>query len=151
MRGTALNMEEPSVLAVMRTVFAATLVIVLALASLNRNATWHSLLSLWEDCARKSPQKSRTHNNLGNCHLLLGGHFPAIEEYRKAVELDAGNMEAQYNLATTLETVGLISPAQKPYDLFCRHASPSEYAAQRATACRRAQEIQTLAGERTRP
>ncbi|MEK6582025.1 MAG: tetratricopeptide repeat protein, partial [Nitrospirota bacterium] len=44
-----------------------------------RNRVWETKLSLWEDAARKSPMKSRVHNNLGNCYMLLGKYFSAIE------------------------------------------------------------------------
>jgi len=134
----------------LKVVVVSLIVILLSAASLHRNSAWHSLLSLWEDCAQKSPEKSRTRNNLGNCNLLLNRYFPAIEQYRKAVELDPQNLEAQYNLATTLDTVGLLSQAMAPYDVFCRQA-PASYAEQRAQACLRLQELRTAAGERTKP
>lgn len=134
----------------LKIVAASLILIVLVAISVQRNSAWHSLLSLWEDCARKSPDKSRTRNNLGNCNLLLNRYFPAIEEYQKAVQLDPQNLEAHYNLATTLDTVGLASQAMRPYDIFCRQAPPS-YAEQRARACQRLQELRSAAGERIQP
>ena len=125
---------------VLRISLAVILLLALTGASLIRNSRWHTLLSMWEDCARKSPNKSRTHNNLGNCYLLLNRHFPAIEEYQKAVMLEPGNLEAQYNLATTLDAVGLYNQAMRPFEVFCRLA-PTEYAEQRARACRRLEEL----------
>lgn len=118
------------------------IIVVLALtaAALQRNTAWHTLLAMWADCAAKSPQKSRTHNNLGNCYLLLGMHFPALAEYQKAVALDPGNMEAQYNLATQLDNVGLVSLAMKPYELFCKFA-PATFAQQQKRSCGRYQEL----------
>lgn len=127
----------------MRLVRESVLVIVvlaLTAAALQRNTTWHTLLAMWADCAAKSPQKSRTHNNLGNCYLLLGMHFPAIAEYQKAVALDPGNMEAQYNLAVQLDNVGLVSLAIKPYELFCRFA-PAAFPEQQKRSCDRYQEL----------
>ena len=131
---------------VIRTAALVLFVLSLAVAPLQRNAVWHSLLSMWADCANKSPGKSRTHNNLGNCYLLLGKHFPAIAEYQKAVELDAANMEAHYNLAAQLDNVGLSSQAMKSYDIFCREA-PAGFVEQKALSCKRVQEFLREAAE----
>ena len=133
-----------------KVIVALLVVLALTSASVQRNRAWYTLLSLWEDCASKSPEKSRTRNNLGNCNLLLKRYFPAIAEYQKAVQLDPGNLEAQYNLATTLDTVGLVSQAMPPYDVFCRYA-PDVYADQRKAACQRLQELRAAAGARTKP
>jgi tetratricopeptide (TPR) repeat protein len=126
-----------------RTVLAITLVLALAGTAFSRNVRWKTLLAMWDDCAGKSPNKSRTHNNLGNCQLLLGNYFSALAEYQKAVALEPGNWEARYNLATTLDTVGLYNQAVQAYDVVCRHAPPS-FAGPRARACARLQEL--LAG-----
>lgn len=133
-----------------KVILSLLVIVVLTAASFHRNSAWHSLLALWEDCARKSPEKSRTHNNLGNCNLLLKRYFPAIAEYQKAVQLDPLNLEAQYNLAMTLDTVGLVSQAMRPYDVFCSHA-PTAFADQRAAACQRLKELRAAAGARTKP
>ena len=118
----------------------AIILLFLVLATVQRNAVWHTLLTMWTDCAAKSSQKSRTHNNLGNCYLLLGKHFPAIAEYQKAVGLDNTNMQAQYNLATQLDNVGLSSLAARHYEVFCRFAPPT-FPEQKKAACRRFQEL----------
>ncbi|MDH4162076.1 MAG: tetratricopeptide repeat protein [Nitrospirota bacterium] len=120
----------------MRTILSILILLALTASTVHRNTAWNTLLSLWEDCAAKSPDKSRTHNNLGNCNLLLGRYFPAIEEYRRAVALDPANMEAYYNLATTLDIAGLSVEAIGPYSVFCREA-PRNYAVQQQQACER--------------
>ena len=76
-----------------------------------RNRVWETKLSLWEDAAKKSPMKSRVHNNLGNCYMLQSKHFSAIEEYKKAIALDSNNVEAYYNLGLNLENVGMLNQA----------------------------------------
>jgi tetratricopeptide (TPR) repeat protein len=137
-----------------RAILAALLVLALTGTAVLRNARWHSLLAMWEDCAGKSPDKSRTHNNLGNCYLLLGRHFSALAEYQRAVAIEPRNLEAQYNLATTLDTVGLLTQAIGPYDVFCRQAPPA-FAEQRAKACARLRELlaaaRSGAGGKDRP
>ena len=72
----------------------------------------------------KSAVKSRAHNNLGNCYMLLDKPFNAIEEYQKAIALDGRNIEAYYNLAMNLEQVGMLNQAAYYYDYFCRAAPP---------------------------
>ena len=133
---------------VLRTAALALLVLSLVIASVQRNAVWHSLLSLWTDCAKKSPGKSRTHNNVGNCYVLLGKHFPAIAEYQRAVELDAENMQAQYNLAVQLDNVGLASKAMQSYDIFCRKAPPV-FSEEKVLSCKRVQEYLREAAEQS--
>jgi tetratricopeptide (TPR) repeat protein len=125
----------------LKMIVAAAVLIVLLGASAHRNTKWHSLLAMWQDCAAKSPKKSRTHNNLGNCFVLDGKVFSAMIEYQKAVDLEPGNIEAQYNLAQSLDTVGLYTQALSHYDLFCRYAPPT-FPEQRARACARRQEIE---------
>jgi len=119
------------------TVVAAAIILLLTCAAHQRNNKWHTLLSLWEDAVGKSPRKSRVHNNLGNCNLLLERYFKAIDEYKIAVALDKGNIEAYYNLGVCLEKVGIINQAAQYYDIFCRSAPPS-YAEQKKSACERA-------------
>jgi tetratricopeptide (TPR) repeat protein len=114
-----------------------TLVLVLfAGASYQRNRVWHTLLSLWEDTASKSPLKSRVHNNLANCYVLVGKHFKAIEAYERAVVLDPNNVEAYYNLGVNFENVGILNRAVFYYDRFCKTA-PSTYREQQEQACKR--------------
>ena len=83
-------------------------ILILVVASFARNRVWDSKLSLWSDVAEKSGGKSRAHNNLGNCYMLLERPFKAVEEYKAAIALDADNIEAYYNLAMNLEKVGLL-------------------------------------------
>ena len=130
----------PVTMNALRAILAVLLLLAMTGTAMQRNAQWHTLLAMWEDCARKSPNKSRTHNNLGNCHLLLGRHFSAIAEYQKAVALEPGNMEAHYNLGLTLDTVGLYTQAMRSYETFCRSA-PRALAEHRAQACSRLDEL----------
>ena len=110
--------------------FAAIGMILLAAVTFQRNKVWETKLSLWEDAARKSPMKSRVHNNLGNCYMLLGKYFSAIEEYKKAIALDKNNIEAYYNLGTNLYNVGLLEQAVEYYEIFYNIA-PASYDKQR--------------------
>ncbi|MDO9287759.1 MAG: tetratricopeptide repeat protein, partial [Thermodesulfovibrionales bacterium] len=104
----------------------AILIVLLSVATFQRNRVWETKLSLWEDAAKKSPMKSRVHNNLGNCYMLHNKHFGAIEEYKKAIALDSNNVEAYYNLGLNLENVGMLNQAVYYYDIFYKIA-PASY------------------------
>jgi tetratricopeptide (TPR) repeat protein len=120
-----------------RTTPLIVIVLALTVAVHQRNVAWETKLSLWSDVAEKSPEKSRAHNNLGNCYMLLDKPFSAIEQYKLAVALDPGNIEAYYNLAINLENVGIMNEAAYYYGIFCKAAPPS-YSDQRDRSCERA-------------
>jgi tetratricopeptide (TPR) repeat protein len=125
-------------------IFAACfLIVLLAGAAHVRNRVWSTKLSLWSDAARKSPMKSRSHNNLGNCYMLLERPFEAIEQYRIAVALDSRNIEAYYNLAMNLESVGILNQAVYYYRIFCSSAPPT-YREQQLQAC---EQVARLSGQ----
>jgi tetratricopeptide (TPR) repeat protein len=119
-----------------RTALLALVVILLTGMTYERNTVWNTLLSLWQDAAAKSPGKSRVQNNLGNCYILAGMHFEAIEAYERAVALDSTNIEPYYNLGVNYENVGIVNRALYYYDWFCKRA-PFDYPQQREHACKR--------------
>jgi len=127
-----------------RTGVLALVVILFTGMAYERNSVWHSLLTLWQDTATKSPGKSRVFNNLGNCYIIAGMHFKGIEAYRRAVALDSNNIEAYYNLGVNLENVGILNQAVYYYDRFCKTA-PSSYREQRELACKRFSELTRIA------
>jgi tetratricopeptide (TPR) repeat protein len=124
----------------LRTAVFALVVVLFAGLAYERNNTWYTLLSLWQDTAEKSPGKSRVLNNLGNCYILEGMHFKAIEAYQRAVALDSSNIEAYYNLGTSYENVGIMNRAVYYYNWFCK-AAPASYGEQREQACNRVGEL----------
>jgi len=126
--------------AVLKTAFLAVIIVLFTTATLQRNVVWNTKLSLWADVVLKSPKKARTHNNLGNCYMLLGHPFQAIEEYKVALSLDPNNGESYYNLGMNLENVGIINQAVYYYDIFCKSAPPA-YADQKKQSCERAQTL----------
>ena len=48
------------------------LILLLITGTYWRNRVWNSELELWDDCVKKSPNKDRPHNNLGNAFLEPG-------------------------------------------------------------------------------
>jgi tetratricopeptide (TPR) repeat protein len=74
----------------MRKVLASFLVIVilvLSTATYARNTVWKSDLTLWKDAVRKSPNKARVHNNLGNIYLSKGYFDKALYHLQNALRL----------------------------------------------------------------
>jgi len=118
----------------------AVLMISLAVITFQRNKVWHTKVALWEDVVKKSPMKSRPHNNLGNCYMLLGDHHKAVEEYKKAIALDKDNIEAYYNLGMNLEKTGRSDEAVFYYDIFIRNA-PAVYEEQKQAVLEHIKEI----------
>jgi protein O-mannosyl-transferase len=63
-----------------------------------RNRVYFSEVSFWSDAARKSPLKARTRNNLGYALFRAGDADGALEEFRRALQLDPDNVSARENL-----------------------------------------------------
>lgn len=78
----------------------------LSVAAYKRNEVWQTKLALWQDVVKKSPEKSRSHNNLGNCYYLKGDDKSALRHYLKALKLDPDNVETYYNTALVLDRLG---------------------------------------------
>jgi tetratricopeptide (TPR) repeat protein len=71
-----------------------------------RNQVWSDELSLYRDCAEKSPAKARPHNNYGSI-LLRRNRLPeAINAFKRAISLKPEYADAHYNLANALVKQG---------------------------------------------
>lgn len=76
-----------------------------------RNLVWQNEITLWQDCVKKSPNKSRTHNNYGLALLKYGKVDEAVMQCRQAVKLSP-NIPLVYNsLGTALLQKGKIDEA----------------------------------------
>jgi tetratricopeptide (TPR) repeat protein len=65
----------------------ALMLAALSVAAYQRNDLWADSIRLWEDTARKSPDKARPHYNLGVNYLNLKMFDKAIEHYQIALKL----------------------------------------------------------------
>jgi tetratricopeptide (TPR) repeat protein len=72
----------------------AAVVLVAAFATHARAALWADPVALWEDTARKSPNKSRTHFQLAVAYTDAQRYSAALEEFQKTAEID----KPDYNL-----------------------------------------------------
>jgi tetratricopeptide (TPR) repeat protein len=79
-----------------------TLVLVLGVLTVRRNADYRSELSLWADTVMRRPQNPRAHVSLGNA--LTGGqrYEEAIAHYARALALDPDSVEAHNNWGIAL-------------------------------------------------
>ena len=64
-----------------------------------RNLVWKTPVTLWEDNAKKSPNKARVHGNLGKAYLDAKEYEKARREFEKAIALNPRLLGAYDNLA----------------------------------------------------
>jgi hypothetical protein len=84
---------------------AVLLMAVLALFTFSRNRDYRSEITLWEDTARKSPDKARVHNNLGYAYFLAGRYGPARDEFLAALRINPSHGLARNNLIANEEAM----------------------------------------------
>jgi tetratricopeptide (TPR) repeat protein len=70
------------------------------------------------------PGDSRTANQLGNIHFIRGQLDQALQQYQRAVEANTENVEAQFNLARTMDRLGRAEEAIVHYRAFLERAPP---------------------------
>ena len=80
-----------------------------------RNSVWRDPISLWSDCIRKSPQKSRPYANLANALKERKLTAEALQNYRKSLQLNPNHFEAHNNLGVLLEEQSSTNEAIKHY------------------------------------
>lgn len=90
-------------------------VAVLSLASLARNTVWRDDLTLWEDTARKSPNKLRPRQNLGEMYQRRGLFEDAIREYRTAIRIRPDHPMPHNNLGMVYQFQGRLDDAIREY------------------------------------
>lgn len=96
------------------------LLVTLALAAYNRNNLWRDPILLWEDAARKSPDKLRTHNNLGNLYEVKGWLPEAEREFLQSLKIDSRAPETHMVLGAISMRLGKIDKAQEYFDQSAR-------------------------------
>jgi len=80
----------------------------------------------WRRAVEVQPNHSMALNQLGNVAMQASRLDEAATLYARAVRADGRNVEARYNLAVTLETLGRGAEARTHYEAFLEYA-PAEY------------------------
>lgn len=81
-------------------VFAAAVIAVFSLMTLQRNRVWKDGLSLWTDTVARSPLSVTARNNLALAYAGEGRIHEAIRELERAVELSPRDAESRINLGS---------------------------------------------------
>ena len=88
-------------------------VIVFAAMTIQRNTVFANNVTLWEDAARKSPNKTRTRFNLGAAYQNAHRPNDAIREYQRALQLKPDIHAAYSNMAAMQIDTGQLDEGEK--------------------------------------
>jgi tetratricopeptide (TPR) repeat protein len=101
----------------LRIIFIALVVLFFSFWTFERNRVWRDKITLWSDCATKSPGKARPHNNLG---VALKKNFrleEAVAHFTTTIRLDPEFTEAYNNLANSYILLGRYEEAIANYKM----------------------------------
>jgi len=96
-------------------VIACAVVAVCSYWTYERNKIWQDHISLWTDCAKKSPNKPRPYSNLGQVLTRQERYDEALPNFLKAIQINPNFVEAQYNLGILYEKQGEVNKALEQY------------------------------------
>jgi tetratricopeptide (TPR) repeat protein len=91
------------------------LILLLMAGTYWRNRVWNSGVELWTDCVKKSPNKARPHNNLGEVYFNQGRRLEATDHFQEALRIDPNYAEAHYNVGTVFFHQGKYQEAINQY------------------------------------
>ncbi|HBR16187.1 MAG: hypothetical protein A3G39_09750 [Deltaproteobacteria bacterium RIFCSPLOWO2_12_FULL_43_16] len=83
----------------LRLTISTTLLLLLSIATFERNYVWNDRIVFWSDVALKSPHRTRSHNNLGSALIAAGRCGDAMPSLMQSVKIDQWYIEPHYNLA----------------------------------------------------
>ena len=98
-----------------RTFAIGVLIVIFAGVAHQRNLIWKDDVTLWNDVARKSPNKYRGHNNLGATYADRNRWDEAIKEYKTALALKPDNAETHNNLGNVYKELGQFEVAAQGF------------------------------------
>lgn len=80
-----------------------------------RNGVWESGLSLWQDSANKSPNKSRPHESLAYYLEQAGRFSESLDHYRRAMQLGSNKETMYINIGNIYTKIGYLQYALDCY------------------------------------
>jgi len=83
-----------------------TVTLIFSYWTYERNGVWRDDLTLWADCAKKSPNKARPQTDFGVALWKRGKIKEAVDQYTKALRINPNYIEAHNNLGITLNLSG---------------------------------------------
>lgn len=96
--------------------FALVLIVAsLSVRTIIRNRDWKSEDTLWLATAKVAPSGQQIHNNLGDVYARQGDLPKAVEEFKKAIEINPNYADAYHNLANTYQQMGQLDLAMENY------------------------------------
>lgn len=90
-------------------------VLALGVVTFQRNADYHSLLSIWQDTLDKRPNNTRAYEHLCDQYKADGRLDLAEEAYRKSLAIDPDQAKASYNLGLLLAGTSRMDEAQERF------------------------------------
>ena len=90
-------------------------ILLLSIATINRNKTWATQISIWSDTITKSPNKARPYNGLGIALFGKGQYGLAAKSFQKAIEIKPQS-EEYTNLGKTLIKLGKHDEAAEKFE-----------------------------------
>ena len=94
----------------------------LSAATYARNNIWKDDAILWEDVAKKSPNKARPHNNLGEVYYRQGRLGEAMREFQTALVLNPSYAKAHNNMGSGYAAQGFLERAIEEFQIVVRLA-----------------------------
>jgi tetratricopeptide (TPR) repeat protein len=90
---------------------SCALILLFSYWTFERNKVWRDRLTLWADCVKKSPNKARPYSSLGAAQKKLTMTAEALQNFRKALQLDPNFVDAHHNMGVMLEAQNEINEA----------------------------------------
>jgi tetratricopeptide (TPR) repeat protein len=111
--------------------------------ALGRNGLPWEAIAVLKEAARLRNEDAIAYNALGSAHMTAGLDAQAIEQFRTAIDLDPGKIEAWYNLGLVADRLGQRDEAIYAYRGFLERAPASlQQHIQKASA-----RVEALSGE----